>query len=316
MKKRWVDTECWDDPWFQGLSPVNKLFWRYICDRCDCAGVWKVNRSLAEFQIGAEIDWDNLLATFKDRVVALSEEKWLVVKFLKFQYIKLSRNCKPHEKVFDALKEHGLIDMVDTLMEAQRDIIADTLTGRVTDRVYGRVADTLENKIKQNKEEKEEKDLLSLPHTPLVTEGDVFDFVKDDDVTEGICTEEGARGGETCAASGADPPKKGEAAVRHKHGQYGWVRLTGEEYNRLLTEFGNEMLRRYITIVDEYAQTHGNAKKYKDWNLVVRKAIRERWGEKQNESKTSTVTGRKMYDRELRRIEELEREEALKRGNG
>ena len=168
----------------------------------------------------------------------------------------------------------------------------------------------------KDKDMDKDKDPYPYPHTPLVTEGDVFGFVEDDVVIEGICTEEGAREGETGAASGADPPKKNEAAVKHKHGQYGWVRLTGEEYNRLLTEFGNEVLRRYIAIVDEYAQTHGNAKKYKDWNLVVRKAIRERWGNKQNESKTSTVTGRKMYDRELRRIEELEREEALKRGNG
>ena len=294
MSKRYVDTESWNDPWYQKLPMVYKCFWKYICDRCDCAGVWKVNQELAEFQIGAPVDWDNLLAAFKGRIVILSEEKWMVTKFVSFQYGALTEANRMHRGILRTLEVHGLAYPFDGALKGlQRGIEAPK---------------------DKDKDMDKDKDPYPYPHTPLVTEGDVFGFVEDDVVTEGICTEEGAREGETGAASGADPPKKNEAAVKHKHGQYGWVRLTGEEYNRLLAEFGNEVLRRYIAIVDEYAQTHGNAKKYKDWNLVVRKAIRERWGEKQNESKTSTVTGRKMYDRELRRIEELEREEALKRG--
>ena len=73
-------------------------------------------------------------------------------------------------------------------------------------------------------------------------------------------------------------PAPSERKVRHKYGQYGWVRLTEEEYERLQSEFGSDELLRCITYVDESAQSTGNKNKWKDWNLVLRKCHRERWG--------------------------------------
>ena len=35
---------------------------------------------------------------------------------------------------------------------------------------------------------------------------------------------------------------------------------------------------RCITYLDESAQSNGNKNKWKDWNLVIRKCSRERWG--------------------------------------
>ena len=67
---------------------------------------------------------------------------------------------------------------------------------------------------------------------------------------------------------------------RHKHGKYGWVRLSDDEYSRLLSELGEEELQRCITYVDESAQSNGNRNKWKDWNLVVRKCSRDGWGKK------------------------------------
>ena len=310
MGKRFVDTECWNDPWFQELSLVHKCFWRYICDNCDCAGVWKVNKRLAEFQIGAPVfNWDELLAAMGNRIMVLSPEKWLVVKFIKFQYGTLSRKCKPHDRVFAALEEHGIVDLVDSLVGSTKDAIAGGSADRVSDRVTDRVSDTLEEKEKEeNKEEDKDKDSCLLPYTPSVTQGDLSVAVKECVVAESIGTPEGAGAG--ARASGPAPPKKSEP-VKHKHGQYGWVRLTADEYNRLLEEWGNETLRKYITIVDEYAQKTGNGKKYKDWNLVLRGAKRDGWGEgrkqEQNGSKPSTVNGRKLYGYEQRALEELRR---------
>ena len=54
--------------------------------------------------------------------------------------------------------------------------------------------------------------------------------------------------------------------------------LTEEEYERLQSEFGSEELLRCIKYVDESAQSTGNKNKWKDWNLVLRKCHRERWG--------------------------------------
>lgn len=62
---------------------------------------------------------------------------------------------------------------------------------------------------------------------------------------------------------------------RHKHGEYGWIKLTDEQYNRLKSEFAN--IDKVIDRIDEYVQSNGNKNKYKDWNLVIRKAIREKW---------------------------------------
>lgn len=62
---------------------------------------------------------------------------------------------------------------------------------------------------------------------------------------------------------------------RHKHGEYGWIKLTDEQYNRLKSEYSN--IDKIIDRIDEYVQSNGNKNKYKDWNLVIRKAIREKW---------------------------------------
>ena len=73
----------------------------------------------------------------------------------------------------------------------------------------------------------------------------------------------------------APAPKKKE---RHKYGQYGWVKLTDEEYARLRADLGEAELTRCISYVDESAQGNGNKNKWKDWNLVIRRCHREQWG--------------------------------------
>ena len=64
----------------------------------------------------------------------------------------------------------------------------------------------------------------------------------------------------------------------HKRGAYGWVKLTDAQYDALLRDLGEEELRRCITYVDESAQSTGNKNKWKDWNLVLRKCSRNKWG--------------------------------------
>ena len=79
------------------------------------------------------------------------------------------------------------------------------------------------------------------------------------------------------------PPKP----KSHSHGKYGWVKLTSAEYERLLSDFGEDTVLQYITVVDEKAQMTGNKNKWRDWNLVVRKAIKNAWGEPNNKSPTN-----------------------------
>mgnify|MGYP001423107550 CR=1 FL=1 len=83
---------------------------------------------------------------------------------------------------------------------------------------------------------------------------------------------------------------------RHKHGAHGWVRLTEEEYARLIDDLGEEELTRCIDYIDESAQMHGNKNKWRDWNLVIRKCSRERWGIRAGNGSRPSASGSAMDD--------------------
>lgn len=75
----------------------------------------------------------------------------------------------------------------------------------------------------------------------------------------------------------------GAAAPRtpkKQHGKFGWVKLTEDEYNKLVADLGAEEVARCIEYVDESAQSTGNKNKWKDWNLVIRKCSRDGWGQR------------------------------------
>lgn len=80
------------------------------------------------------------------------------------------------------------------------------------------------------------------------------------------------------AALPAHAPGCSEKSARKKYGQYGWVKLTDEEYSRLLNDFGQTEVERCIAYIDESAQSTGNKNKWRDWNLVVRRCHRDGWG--------------------------------------
>ena len=60
-------------------------------------------------------------------------------------------------------------------------------------------------------------------------------------------------------------------------GEYKRVKLKEAEYIKLISEFGKEKIDYVIKRLDEYVQTNDNKQKYKDYNLVIRKVIREHW---------------------------------------
>lgn len=78
---------------------------------------------------------------------------------------------------------------------------------------------------------------------------------------------------------------------KKRYGAYGWVQLTEEQYARLLQDLGPAELERCIQYIDESAQQTGNKNKWKDWNLVIRKCSRERWGIKQTASEANWKEG-------------------------
>lgn len=87
MAKRFTDAGKWDDEWFMNLPSCSKLLWVYLCDSCDHAGIWKVNRRLAAFKIGCDINWEESLAALGDRVSVIDGgDRWFIRKFVEFQY--------------------------------------------------------------------------------------------------------------------------------------------------------------------------------------------------------------------------------------
>lgn len=86
---------------------------------------------------------------------------------------------------------------------------------------------------------------------------------------------------------GADKPPTPTKASKNAYGEFGWVKLTDDEFNRLLNDIGEAEVKRCIAYVDESAQTTGNKNKWKDWNLVIRKCHNQGWGLNQQKGGTN-----------------------------
>ena len=63
-------------------------------------------------------------------------------------------------------------------------------------------------------------------------------------------------------------------------GEFGWVKLTASQYDKLLERYGYEELHRCITYVDEAAQSTNNRNRWKDWYLILRRCHENRWHER------------------------------------
>ena len=74
--------------------------------------------------------------------------------------------------------------------------------------------------------------------------------------------------------------KEEEKDKKEKYGTYGRVKLTIAEYLRLVNEFGEDFIKEQIERLDEYVESNDNKNKYKNFNLVLRRAIREKWFKK------------------------------------
>lgn len=108
MAKRLTDTEKWNDTWFRSLPMQYKLFWNYLCDNCDSAGVWEADLPWASEMIGFNIHLSEVKRLFDGRVQFLSDYVWFLPKFVNDQYGHLSDGSRAHHTVIDRLKSHGI----------------------------------------------------------------------------------------------------------------------------------------------------------------------------------------------------------------
>lgn len=129
MAKRFTDSRKWRDPFFRKLPTHLKLFWIYLLDECNHAGMWKVDFEMASFCIGIEIAEQEAVSAFNGRIKVIDSETWFVPKFIDFQYGKLSEDSKPHKSVIDELKKErvykGYAKGIDTLKDKDKEKVMD-----------------------------------------------------------------------------------------------------------------------------------------------------------------------------------------------
>ena len=109
MAKRFTDTEKWKKPFVKGMQTVYKLFWLYILDNCNHAGIWQVEKEVAEIRMGEKIDLGDALKQFGDHVVILDNgSKWFIPDFIEFQYGELKSDSKVHNSVISVLQKYKI----------------------------------------------------------------------------------------------------------------------------------------------------------------------------------------------------------------
>tara|TARA_R110002167_G_scaffold76944_3_gene213911 strand:- start:324 stop:956 length:633 start_codon:yes stop_codon:yes gene_type:complete len=107
MAKRFTDTAKWSEDWFLEIKNPHKLFWIYVCDNCNHAGIFKPNKRMFELILGARIDINMFLEEInsdKQRILELANGKWYLTKFIEFQYGgKLNENNRVHKSILEIL---------------------------------------------------------------------------------------------------------------------------------------------------------------------------------------------------------------------
>ncbi len=72
---------------------------------------------------------------------------------------------------------------------------------------------------------------------------------------------------------------KKENIIKEKrcYGEYKRIKLTDDEYNKLIKEYGKDYIDVQIYFLDQYVESNNNKNKYKNFYLVLLKAIRNGW---------------------------------------
>lgn len=105
MMKRFTETCIWDQDWFIDMPQQYKLFWFYLKDKCNHAGIWNPNTRLFEAMIEGKIDLKKAIDFFnkdKERILILKSGHWFVIDFFFFQYGNvLNKGNRVHKSIYD-----------------------------------------------------------------------------------------------------------------------------------------------------------------------------------------------------------------------
>jgi len=135
MAKRFTDTDMWSEDWFMVLPKDYKLFWYYLKDKCNHAGVWRCNFVIFNKLYDCNISKKKTLEFFnldKERIYIIDESKWLILDFFNFQYGSvLNLNNNMHKSVMAIYNSlginikniRGLIEVKETSKRGLKEVL-------------------------------------------------------------------------------------------------------------------------------------------------------------------------------------------------
>ncbi len=125
MAKRFTDTAIWDKAWFRKLPPRLKETWRYLCDKCNHAGIWEIDIEALVFNVGESVTMEEIQTSFGDRINRFCENKIFISSFISFQYKcsveRLNPKSKIHKSVIEILEKHSLYKPFGNPLERVKD---------------------------------------------------------------------------------------------------------------------------------------------------------------------------------------------------
>lgn len=106
MAKRFIASELWDKDWFLELPSKYKVLWVYMITKCDVAGVFDPNLKTVSKLLNEKYTEQDVFSVFDNKLKKIMD-KWLLVKFINFQY---GDNLSPHmvKPINNALRKIGL----------------------------------------------------------------------------------------------------------------------------------------------------------------------------------------------------------------
>lgn len=111
MSSRLTDGDKWKDIWFSNLSPYAKLLFIFLCENCNNAGIYEVNKKFLLFYLGiSEEQLSEAIKEIQKSYVKSHDGKRIWLKnFLKYQKkLPLNPNNNNHKQIIMILTENLL----------------------------------------------------------------------------------------------------------------------------------------------------------------------------------------------------------------
>lgn len=109
MSNRLTDADKWKDVWFANLSPYAKLLFIFLCESCNNAGVYEINKKFILFYTGlSEEQLISAIEEIKKTYIKSRDGNRIWIKnYLKYQKkLPLNSNNNNHKQIIMILKEN------------------------------------------------------------------------------------------------------------------------------------------------------------------------------------------------------------------